>query len=220
MDLLLPSALILLGYLIGAIPVAYLAGRMIKGIDIRSYGSRNVGASNVYQSVAKWAVVPAGLAQIGLPMAAIGLAKALDQGTAVQVMAGLAALLGAAWSVYIGFSGGRAITSSIGFMLILSPPTLVVFTIVSLIGVALRNIPPAVGLGVLMSPAAALVFEGPGAIAAGCLGMAGIVFGKRLLADGRLPERPERREVLLNRLLFDRDIRSRDEWVRRGLADR
>ena len=47
-------------YLIGAIPVAYVAGRL-KGIDIRQYGSANVGASNVYQSVARWAVVPVGV---------------------------------------------------------------------------------------------------------------------------------------------------------------
>ena len=88
------------GYLIGAIPVAYIAGRL-KGIDIRRYGSANVGASNVYQSVARWAVVPVGIAQIALAMAGIGLAKLLDQDLGVQVAAGVAALVGACWSVYL-----------------------------------------------------------------------------------------------------------------------
>jgi glycerol-3-phosphate acyltransferase PlsY len=56
--------IIFASYLIGSIPIAYLAGRILKGIDIRRYGSANVGASNVYQSVARWAVVPVGVAQI------------------------------------------------------------------------------------------------------------------------------------------------------------
>ena len=210
--------IIFASYLIGSIPIAYLAGRILKGIDIRRYGSANVGASNVYQSVARWAVVPVGVAQIGLAMAAIGLAKALDQALGVQVLAGVAALLGAVWSVYLGFSGGRGVGASIGFMLMLTPITLAVFTAVSLVGVALRSIPLAVGLGIAVAPLSALIFEGPGVIAAGCLAMAVIVFAKRLLTNERsLPEGPARREVMLNRLLFDRDVRNRDEWVRRSL---
>jgi len=210
--------IIFASYLIGSIPIAYLAGRILKGIDIRRYGSANVGASNVYQSVARWAVVPVGVAQIGLAMAAIGLAKALDQALGVQVLAGVAALLGAVWSVYLGFSGGRGVGASIGFMLMLTPITLAVFTAVSLVGVALRSIPLAVGLGIAVAPLSALIFDGPGEIAAGCLAMAVIVFAKRLLTNERsLPQGPARREVMLNRLLFDRDVRNRDEWVRRGL---
>ncbi len=212
--------IILAAYLIGSIPVAYLAGRALKGIDIRQYGSANVGASNVYQSVARWAVVPVGVAQIGQAMAGIGLAKGLDQELGVQVLAGLAVLLGAAWSVFLVFSGGRGIATSIGFMLMFTPATLVVFTVVSLLGVAARSIPLAVGLGIAVAPLSALVFEGPGAIAAGCLGMAGIVFMKRLVANrGGSPAGLEWREVMLNRLLFDRDVRDRDTWVRRGLEE-
>ena len=210
--------IIFASYLIGSIPIAYLAGRILKGIDIRRYGSANVGASNVYQSVARWAVVPVGVAQIGLAMAAIGLAKALDQALGVQVLAGVAALLGAVWSVYLGFGGGRGVGASIGFMLMLTPITLAVFTAISLVGVALRSIPLAVGLGIAVAPLSALIFDGPGEIAAGCLAMAVIVFAKRLLTNERsLPQGPARREVMLNRLLLDRDVRNRDEWVRRGL---
>ncbi len=210
--------IVLASYLIGSIPVAYLAGRILKGIDIRRYGSANVGASNVYQTVARWAVVPVGIAQIGLAVAGIGLAKALDQALGMQVLAGTAALLGAVWSVFLGFSGGRGVGASIGFLLMLTPITLIVFTAISLAGVALRSIPLAVGLGIAMAPLSALIFDGPGAIAAGCLAMAGIVLTKRLLTNERsLPQGSGWRQVMLNRLLFDRDIRNRDQWVRRGL---
>jgi glycerol-3-phosphate acyltransferase PlsY len=126
--------------------------------------------------------------------------------------------LGAVWSDYLGFSGGRGVGASIGFMLMLTPITLAVFTAVSLVGVALRSIPLAVGLGIAVAPLSALIFDGPGAIAAGCLAMAVIVFAKRLLTNERsLTEGPAWRQVMLNRLLFDRDVRNRDEWVRRGL---
>jgi len=53
--------LLFAGYLAGSIPTAYLAGRWIKGIDLRNYGSGTVSASMVWEHVAKWAVVPVGL---------------------------------------------------------------------------------------------------------------------------------------------------------------
>ena len=208
---------VLAGYVIGAVPVAYIAGRL-KGIDIRRYGSANVGASNVYQSVAHWAVVPVGLAQIALAMAGIGLAKLLDQDLSVQVAAGVAALGGACWSVYLRLAGGRGIGASIGFMLFLTPITLAVFIVVSMAGVFARNVPLGVGAAIALAPLSSLIVDGPGAIALGSLCMAIIIFTKRLLGNpGVRAEGVSRRDVMLNRLLFDRDIRNRDEWVRKGL---
>lgn len=211
---------VLISYLVSAIPIAYIAGRL-KGIDIRRYGSANVGASNVYQSVARWAVVPVGLGQIALAMAGIGLAKLLDQDLGVQVAAGVAALVGACWSVYLRFAGGRGIGASIGFMLFLTPVTLAVFVVVSLAGVFARNAPLGVGAAIVVAPLSSLIIDGPGAIALGCACMAAIIFAKRVLGNpGVRAEGVPRRQVLLNRLLFDRDVRDRDEWVRKGLDDR
>jgi glycerol-3-phosphate acyltransferase PlsY len=205
------------GYLIGAIPVAYIAGRL-KGIDIRRYGSANVGASNVYQSVAHWAVVPVGIAQIAIAMAAIGLAKLVDQDLSVQVAAGVVALVGACWSIYLRFAGGRGIAASLGFMLYLTPITLGVFTVISMAGVFAKQVPLGVGLAIAAAPISSVIVDGPGPIALGCLCMALVIFTKRLLGNpGVRAEGVSRREVLLNRLLFDRDIRDRDEWVRKGL---
>ncbi len=218
--MLVAALVIPASYLIGAIPVAYIAGRL-KGIDIRRYGSANVGASNVYQSVAHWAVVPVGLAQIGLAMAGIGLAKLVDQPLGVQVAAGVAALVGACWSVYLLFAGGRGIAAAIGFLLLLTPITLAVFTVVALVGVLVRQVPFGVGLAIAVTPLASLLVDGPGPIAAGCLCMVAIIFTKRLLGSpGVRAEGVSQRDVLLNRLLFDRDVRSRDEWVRKGLNGR
>ena len=107
-----PVLVVLAAYLTGAIPIAYIFGRAIKGIDLREYGSANVGASNIYQSVARWAVVPVGLLEIAQGMAGIMLAKLLGQDLGLQVVAGLAAIAGQTWSVFLGFSGGRGIGPS------------------------------------------------------------------------------------------------------------
>lgn len=215
------SVLIVLGsYLIGAVPVAYLTGRLLRGVDLREYGSANIGASNVWQSVSRWAVVPVGLTEIAQGMAGILIAKLADQSLTVQALAGLAAIAGHNWSVFLRFSGGRGIGHSIGFMLMLSWPALGVFIGVSLLGVGLRTIPTAVGLGIALAPLAAFLKGQSTAIVLGCLGMVALVVAKRLLTNHPLPAPGmEWREVLLNRLLLDRDTRERETWVRRQPQD-
>ena len=216
-----PALVVLAAYLIGAIPIAYVFGRAIKGIDLREYGSANVGASNVYQSVARWAVVPVGLLEIGQGMAGIMLAKLLGQDLGLQVAAGLAAIMGQTWSVFLGFSGGRGIGPSVGFMLGLAPPVLAAFIVISLLGWPVRSFPLTVGVAIALTPLASLIIDGAGPVTAGCVGMAAIVFAKRLLTNRPgLPAEQDWRDVLLNRLLFDRDLRDRDEWVRRMPSQR
>jgi glycerol-3-phosphate acyltransferase PlsY len=208
--------IVLVSYLIGAIPIAYVFGRAVKGIDLREHGSANVGASNVYQSVAHWAVVPVGLLEIAQGLAGVMLAKFLGQGLGVQVVAGLAAVAGETWSVFLGFSGGRGIGPSIGFLMGLAPPVLVVFIVVSLLGWPLGSYPLTVGMAIAAAPLASLIINGAGPVAVGCLGVALIVFAKRLLTNRiGLPADQDWRDAVLNRLLFDRDLRDREQWVRR-----
>jgi len=210
------ALVVIVAYLTGAIPVAYVFGRALKGIDLREYGSANVGASNVYRSVAHWAVVPVGLLEIAQGLAGVMMAKFLGQELDVQVAAGLAAIMGQTWSVFLGFSGGRGIGPSIGFMLGLAPPVLAAFIIISLLGWPLHSFPLAVGVAIALTPLASLALDGAGPVAAGCLGMAAIVFSKRLLTNHvGLPVDHDWRDVLLNRLFFDRDVRDRDRWVQR-----
>lgn len=215
---MLSAVLIVLGsYLIGGAPVAYLTGRLLRGIDIRQHGSRNVGASNVWQTVSRAAVAPVGLAEIGQGALGVASAKAMGQSRTVQVLAGLAALAGHNWSPYLRFSGGRGVGHAIGFMSVLSRPALAAFTGLSLIGVALRAVPQFVGLGIVVAPLAALAKRQPREIVAGLGGMAALVVAKRLLTNQPgLPPGAGARRVLLNRLLYDRDTREREPWVRSG----
>jgi glycerol-3-phosphate acyltransferase PlsY len=212
--------IVLVSYLVGAIPVAYLTARALRGVDLREYGSKNVGASNVFQAVSRWMVVPVGLAEIAQGMAGILLAKLADQDLSVQVAAGLAAVAGHNWSAYLRFTGGRGIAHAIGFMTVLSWPALGAFTAVSLFGVLRKQVPLYILFGILVAPLAAIAAGQSIEIVVGLVIMAGLLCAKRVLTnDPSIPSGLEPRSVLVNRLLYDRDTRERDEWVRRGIEN-
>src|SRR5512139_1355222 len=110
-------ALVMASYAIGSVPVAWLAGRLRGGVDLRELGSGNVGASNVWQSASKALVVPVGLTQIGQGLAGIELAKLAGESNGVQVICGLAAIAAHDWNPWLRFRGGRGVGPAIGFML-------------------------------------------------------------------------------------------------------
>src|SRR3989304_1388670 len=105
------SALVLIvaAYLVGSIPLGYTLGRLIKGIDLREYGTGNVGASNVYRNVGK---VPGVLVAVGDVLKGLWpwlLAPYLNQPETVVAQAGLAAMVGYYWPLFTGFKGGRGL---------------------------------------------------------------------------------------------------------------
>lgn len=212
--MLTAAAAVIAAYAIGAVPVAWLAGRA-RGIDIRERGSGNPGASNVWQSVSKALVVPVGLAQIGQGFAAVIVARALGQDGAVQAMAGVASVAANDWNPLLAFDGGRGIGASIGVALALSPLALGAFIVIAVAGVAVRAIPQGVLLALAATPVAALA-AGDGASAAlGCAALVLLAIAKRLLGNAAPDPAAPRPGVWWNRLLYDRDIRDRDAWVRR-----
>lgn len=204
-----------IGYGIGSIPVAYLAGRWAGGIDIREHGSGNVGASNVWQTVSKGLVVPVGLAQIAQGFAAVVIARALGAGEGVQAASGAAAVIACDWNPWLRFTGGRGIGASIGVLLAMSWFALGAFVVVALAGVALRAIPQGVGIALIAAPVAAIIAGDAAPVVAGCVALAALAALKRVLANG--PPAPElaRPGVWWIRLALDRDIRDREAWVRR-----
>jgi len=212
-------AVVLASYAIGSVPVAWLAGRLRGGVDLRDLGSGNLGASNGWQSVSKALVVPVGLAQIGQGLAGIELAKLGGESTGVQVICGLAAIAAHDWNPWLRFKGGRGVGPAIGFMLGVAPlDALPAFIIVAVASVPFGLSPLGVGIGLIVAPVAAYAGGEAAAVVGGCVAMAALVAGKRLLANGP-PDSPDA-GVWRNRLLFDRDIRDREAWVRRGLDRR
>jgi len=142
--MLLPLALLLLGYLLGSIPAGYLAGRWLGGIDIRQEGSGSTGATNVLRVLGKGPALVVFLVDVLKGTAAVLLAKAalellgvpldgtgaasLSTGAASWstdswvVAAGLAGLAGHIWPVWLGWRGGKAVATALGMLLGLTWP--------------------------------------------------------------------------------------------------
>ena len=131
---LLIALLLLVGYLLGSIPSGYLAGRWLKGIDIRREGSGSTGATNVLRVLGKWPALVVFVIDVLKGTAAVVLAKALLEplsqplgpqawmiDTAV-VACGLAALAGHSFPIWLGGKGGKAVATGLGMLLGLATP--------------------------------------------------------------------------------------------------
>ncbi|AGY57454.1 glycerol-3-phosphate 1-O-acyltransferase PlsY [Gloeobacter kilaueensis] len=108
----------LLAYLIGSFPAGYLAGRLLKGIDIREQGSGSTGATNVLRTLGKGPAIAVLLIDVLKGLVAILMARALlgDNGSWAIVGAGLAAIVGHSWPIWLGFRGGKSVAVSIGIV--------------------------------------------------------------------------------------------------------
>ena len=114
--------LLAIGYLLGAIPSGYLAGRWLKGIDLRECGSGSTGATNVLRNVGKGPALAVFLIDVGKGALAVLLAKSVGLSDWLQVLAGLAALAGHIWPVWLGWKGGKAVATGLGMFLGLAWP--------------------------------------------------------------------------------------------------
>ena len=216
-------------YLLGSIPTSYIAGRLIRGIDIRKHGSGVASASNVWHSVARWALFPVGLFDVFKGAIPVAIAyPVLEFPFWAQGIVGLAAIAGHNWSAFLRFSGGRGFATVVGVISILAPWELLVYNLVVFpLHAILKNAPLAMLItAVVIVPASIGLPEGPlVSIPEGSLlrtwfllGMLLILILKRLLAERPIPP-GEWKRVMLYRLLFDRDTRDRKAWIYRDSAD-
>lgn len=120
------AAALVASYLIGAIPFSYIAGRVIRGIDLREHGSGNLGATNTFRMLgAKWAV-PVLVLDVVKGFVPVFLAGRLDFAGApdahwLRLAAMFGAILGHLFSPYVRFSGGKGIATSAGAFMALAP---------------------------------------------------------------------------------------------------
>jgi len=203
-------------YVIGSMSPSYVAAGIVGGIDLRLYCSGTVSGSNVWRSVARWAVVPVGMIEVLKGVGAVLVARALGLDLWWQIMAGCIVIVGHNWSIFLGFSGGRGFGVSIGVMLMVAPKELAVMSGVTLLGFLAGASAPAMGLGMAATPPVSYLFGDPAAVTAGCCIMAFLMFAKRLTGD---PDAGESglpcKSMILNRIVFDRDIRDERGWLDR-----
>ena len=120
-----PSATLLIvlvaAYLLGSIPSSYVIVRLIIGEDIRRIGSGNPGTMNVRDHVGWKPAVVVGAADVGKGAAAVGLAYAAGLGDIEAVLAGMMAVAGHDWSIFLRFHGGNGTGATVGALIALLP---------------------------------------------------------------------------------------------------
>lgn len=120
--------ILILAYLIGAFPTSIIVGKLLRGIDIRNYGSGNAGGTNVFRvlgwkpgvSVMAFDIFKGIAATLFVPTLQVGAAPALDP-TLIKILAGCAAVVGHIWTVFAGFRGGKGVGTAAGMILALFP---------------------------------------------------------------------------------------------------
>lgn len=163
------AAAIAIGYVCGSLPWGLWLGRWLRGVDVRTIGSGNLGATNVYRSLGPAlgittlildmmkGVVPVWV----VPRSALG-GPFPGGPEACAVAVGLAAIAGHVWTFLAGFKGGKGVATTAGVLLALSPPAFLAFALVFLATLALTRY---VSLGSILGSVAfavALAFQPSG----------------------------------------------------------
>ena len=110
---------VLLSYLIGAVPTAYIYGKKLKGIDIRDHGSGNVGATNVFRVLGKKPgiiVLALDIIKGIVPVALVSTVLGLNE-TVELILLSFAAVAGHNWTIFLKFKGGKGVATSLGVLI-------------------------------------------------------------------------------------------------------
>ena len=119
--------IVFVSYLLGSLPTGFLIGKYLKNIDLRTIGSGSTGATNVLRNVGKWPALFVFLIDVGKGLIAVIIAKEFanqdlvdsNQGY-IEVLAGISAISGHIWPIWLKGKGGKAVATGLGMFLALS----------------------------------------------------------------------------------------------------
>lgn len=176
---------VVLGYLLGSIPSAYIAGRLGKGVDIRQVGGGNMGALNVMREIGRLAGVAVLIADIGKGLAAALIAGWMGLSLIWIFMAGFAAVVGHNWPIFLGFKGGKGAATTIGVLLALVPKEFAISLVsVVIVLVVTSNPRLSIAVGLAFLPMIIWQINGSGMLIAYSLALA-LFLGIRTLLELR-----------------------------------
>jgi glycerol-3-phosphate acyltransferase PlsY len=172
---------IFLGYLIGSVPFALLVARHIGAADLRQIGSGNLGAANVLRTSGVRAGILVAALDIAKGAASVLLAIRLSPDAAAPAAAGLAAIIGHVYPVWLRFRGGKGVATACGVFLVLTPFALIPAMMLFVLTVwATRYVSLGSVLASLTLPAVAYATGSPGpTVLAACAAAALILFRHR-----------------------------------------
>jgi len=144
---------IVIAYLLGSIPFAYIAGRLVKGVDIRQVGGGNMGAVNTMREIGPvpgFAVLLADMAKGSL---AVLVAQWLGLSLPFVFVVGLVVVAGHNWPVWLKFKGGQGLATTLGVLLALVPIEFAIsFAIIVIAVLITSNMRLGAGVGLVFLP--------------------------------------------------------------------
>jgi glycerol-3-phosphate acyltransferase PlsY len=150
---------VVLGYLLGSVPTAYIVTRLALGRDVRQLGGGNVGGLNVYREVGLLPAVVVAVVDLGKGAASVAIAYwLLDLSLPFVLAAALAAVVGHNWMLFLKFSGGKGMGPAIGGLFVLLPlygyplGLAFFFAVVLILFIITRNVALSLGVGLLSLP--------------------------------------------------------------------
>lgn len=152
---------LIVAYLLGSIPSAYIITRLAIGKDIRQLGGGNVGARNVFREVGPAAGIAVGIFDIAKGAAAVIIVYWLLEAPSLFLLAaGLAVVAGHIWSIFLKFTGGNGLSPTLGVLSILmTRELLIVIAMTLLLIVVTRNTVLSVNISLLSVPVSAWFLE-------------------------------------------------------------
>ena len=139
-------ACLALGYGCGSLPFGLWLGRAFRGVDVRTLGSKNLGATNVFRSLGRGlgiATLVLDILKGAIPVWIVphlGIAASVPGGLPVAALAaGFGAIAGHVWTFLAGFKGGKGVATTVGVLLALDPVAFAAFVIVFVITVAVSR---------------------------------------------------------------------------------
>jgi glycerol-3-phosphate acyltransferase PlsY len=128
------SLVILLSYLIGSIPNGLLIGKWLKNVDLREYGSKNIGATNAYRVLGLGPALGVFITDALKGVIGVYLGSAIVGEPFALLLGGIAAMAGHNWSLFLKFKGGRGVSTGLGVIAMIVPKvTVIIFIIWALI---------------------------------------------------------------------------------------
>jgi glycerol-3-phosphate acyltransferase PlsY len=212
--------LVLGAYFLGSVPTAYIAAKWFRGVDIRQYSDGNVGTANLMRLTSKRIAIPVMIFDLSKGAVMVWGAQLMGLDTIQQVSVGLAAIIGHNWPIFLRFNGGRGIFTGLGVVSILVPWLGLAILVISYSLAPFRQLALGVFLATVFAPIGAWFLSQPLGIddrlplTLGFFALFLVTSTRRLTAPRTsFTDSVPLGWLLINRLLFDRDIKDREAWI-------
>ncbi len=205
---------LILGYLLGSVPMAFLVVKLLWGKDLRQYGSGQVGGSNLFRSFSKPLGLAVGIYDAGKGALMVWTAHLLGLTLAMQIAVGVAVVVGHNWPVFLRFNAGRGLATTVGICFYFIPWSILPFACIAALTLWLGASPLPMLVGVASFPVTSAVLHRPLELTLGMVALLLILIMRRMTAP--LSERSRgvsRRELYFYRFFFDRDIKDGRAWI-------